>query len=160
MAGKLGALLFGGIFAAFGIGFFILMVWPALSLSIKTQAWQPAPATLQSLNLETHRGDDGTTYKVSGGYRYSWNGTEYSGNRLFLMDMSDNIGSFHQDLYRELNQARNNNQPVTVWVDPSNPSESIRIHPQPGFALGLTRPDDLIFGCVFRCWHRHNVFRL
>lgn len=145
MAGKLGALLFGGIFAAFGIGFFILMVWPALSLAIKTQGWQPTPATLQSLNLETHRGDDGTTYKVSGGYRYSWNGTKYSGNRLFLMDMSDNIGGFHQDLYRELNRARNNNQPVTVWVDPSNPSESILNRDLRWGLLALT----ILFSAVF-----------
>lgn len=125
MAGRLGAFLFGGIFAAFGIGFFILMVWPSLSLAIKTQKWQPAQATLQSVKLETHRGEDNDTYKVSGSYFYSWNGVEYTGSRLLLMDMSDNIGSFHQDLYRELDLARTNNQPVTVWVDPSNPSESI-----------------------------------
>lgn len=148
MAGKLGALLFGGIFAAFGIGFFILMVLPTVSLAIKTQAWQPAPATLQSLKLETYRGDDGTTYKVSGRYRYSWNGTEYTGKRFFLMDMSDNIGSFHQDLYRELHQTKNNNQPVTVWVDPANPSESILNRDLRWGLLGLTTLLVSVFSAV------------
>ena len=85
--------------------------------------WEPVPAGLESLDLTTLSDDDSTTYRVRATYRYSFAGSAYTGDRVAIARMADNIGSFQHDLYASLRDARAAGR-VTAYVDPSHPSSA------------------------------------
>ncbi len=84
--------------------------------------WEAVPAELESLDL-TKSGGDTTTYQVRAMYRYSFAGHSYTGDRVAIARMADNIGSFQQDLYASLRQAQASGD-VTAYVDPARPSSA------------------------------------
>ncbi len=120
-----GMMIFGGIFAAVGLGFLFLQTIPSLLEAHEMKSWTPIQARVMSANLDVSKSDDSTTYKVTGSYRYYWNEKSYTGSKISIHSGHDNIGSYHQDTYYALNLARRTNQDVTVYVNPANPNESI-----------------------------------
>lgn len=109
-----------------GIGVFTL--WLAVSSVghwLDARTWAPVPARILEADLERHTDGDGTTYRVTARYEYEWNGTVHTGTRVGLSSGADNIGSFHQDAYRELAAHRDRDEPLTAWVDPEDPSRSV-----------------------------------
>jgi hypothetical protein len=60
-------------------------------------------------------------------YRYTFQGREYHGDRLGANPIggTDNIDSWHDDIYSMLASAKSENKPITVWVNPANPAESM-----------------------------------
>src|SRR5690606_1729945 len=81
------------------------------------------PATLESVSLDRHRGDNSYTYSVSASYRYSINGHNYYNTRVGYDMGSDNIGDYHDDLVWRLERAREAGR-LRVWVNPEDPAES------------------------------------
>ena len=89
------------------------------------QQWQPTSAKVISAELKTNHSDDGTTWEALARYQYHYNDQPYTGTRVGIMSGSDNIGSWHQDHSRQLKKHRSNGSPITIYINPINPSESI-----------------------------------
>jgi hypothetical protein len=60
-------------------------------------------------------------------YRYTFQGREYKGDRLGteILGGTDNLDSWHDDMADMLATARKEGKPITVFVNPDNPSESM-----------------------------------
>ena len=118
--------IFGSVFliAGLAVGFFALK---NLTASLQAKSWQPVQAMILSANLKVNRGDDSTTYKATGKFSYQYQGSSYTSEKLFFGGGSDNIGSFHQDLVREMNNSQARNQTMQAWVNPKRPSEAVLI---------------------------------
>src|SRR5262245_37412916 len=85
--------------------------------------WQPVPAQIESVRLTSTDSDNRTTYRVRATYRYSFAGGSYTGDRVAIGRMADNIGSFQHDLYAGLRAAQASAH-VTAYVDPADPSSA------------------------------------
>ncbi len=152
--------IFGSVFLGVGlvIGYFsVRKVEEAEAM----RSWDECKAQLIRCELSSHRGSKGgTTYKVVAAYKYSINGVEYTGERVGLSSGSDNIGSFHQDQYRRLRAAQKKGKPVSCWVNPRNPAESILVRkPRPPLIV-FKMLFVLIFGAVGLCICSSGVFSL
>ena len=116
--------LFALSFAVVGLGVAFmngLMLWHWA----EAHDWDELPARVLHVELEEHEGDDSTTYKVVAHYEYQYEGRTYQGERVGFGTGADNIGSFHQDKYRELESFRSQGRPFRCFVDPDNPSRSV-----------------------------------
>ena len=118
MKSKLGAalvcLLFAVPFGGVGAGASWVLV-RMLQDGHRAQEWVRAKATVESYGQG----------KVD--YRYRFNGVEYRGNRLGANPIggTDDIDSWHDDMNAMLSAAQSGEKPLTVWVNPENPSESM-----------------------------------
>jgi uncharacterized membrane protein len=154
MAAKTGDRAAAGCLALFALPFAGLGVF-ALYLAVSTlwtwtrmQSWVEVPARIESLELEEHDGDDGSTYEVHATYRYSLDGRDYTGNRVAISGMADNIGSFQQDLYARLRAAANTGTATRAYVDPANPSSATLDRELRSGLLALELGFGLVFGAV------------
>ena len=139
--------LFALPFAGVGI-FMTVLVARSLLLWHETKAWIPTPATIVEAELETHRGDDSTTYKATARYTYEFGSRQYESTHVALHGGSDNIGDFHQRLARELKRHKQSGKPYTCYVDPTDPAEAILNRDlRPGM-LTLYAVFALVFGGV------------
>ena len=121
-----------GCLVLFGLVFFLAGCFPGFLVGKSLWQWQQAkswvsvPATIESVDLQVHHDDSGgTTYSVDAGYSYDFEGRRYSSQRVGLHGGSDSFESYHRDLYQRLSRARNQNQPVPVWVDPEDPGDAL-----------------------------------
>ena len=132
MKGRILLSLFALPFAAVGVW----MTWSVGSTLVSAwqmSGWVQVEASLQSGGYESRSGDS-TTYEAFAEYTYVWDGQTYSGDRVSISSGADNIGDYQQDTGRELRYAVNNGHPVTVHVNPDDPSASIL---DPGIRWGL-----------------------
>jgi hypothetical protein len=60
-------------------------------------------------------------------YRYKFGGVEYHGDRLGANPIggTDDVDSWHDDMAAMLSSAKSEGKPITVWVNPEKPSESM-----------------------------------
>lgn len=138
--------LFALPFAAVGVGalyFALDDLWSWARMS----AWDSVPAQLESLELATKNGDDSTTYQVRATYRYLFAGSAYSGDRVAIARMADNIGSFQHDLYANLQDAQRRGR-VTAYVDPADPASATLNRDLRGLLLAVESLFALVFGGV------------
>ncbi len=110
-------LLIGIAFATGGVVIAMQTAIPTYQSWHSMQSWRSGIATLGSLS-----GSDNNT---AANYRYSVNGIDYQNDRVYVSPVNDNIGSYHQDLYRHLQSLKSNNQPVTIWYNPADPAQSV-----------------------------------
>ena len=122
----------GRIFVTlFALPFFGVGVWMLWSIGTafhdawRMQDWDPVPARLISAGYETHSGDDSDTYEAYAHYAYEYRGQAYTGDRVALSGGADNIGDYQTDLGNRLSAMRARGEPVTVWVNPGAPGESV-----------------------------------
>jgi len=129
------------------VGAFVTYVTVSAMLeSSRMQAWSAVPALIQEAKLETHEShDSATTYSVVARYTYDFGGTQYTGNRVSLSSGSDNIDSFHHDVFKELDTHRVNGTPFRAYVNPAEPAQSI-LFPESRMSRTL---GSLVFGLVF-----------
>jgi hypothetical protein len=154
MAAKTGDRAAAGCLALFalpfaGVGVFALYL--ALSMLwtwARMQSWAEVPARIESLELEEHDGDDGSTYEVRATYRYSLDGRDYTGDRVAISGIADNIGSFQRDLYGRLRAAENASTMAPAYVDPANPSSATLNRELRLGLLALEVGFGLVFGAV------------
>ena len=124
MKGKIFTTLFGLPF--FGVG--VWMLWSVgntIHDAWQMQHWAQVEARLISAGYETRSGDDSDTYKAYARYTYSYNGGVYTGNRVTISGGADNIGDYQQDMGRALSGRLARGEPITVHVNPDEPSQSI-----------------------------------
>lgn len=116
--------VFGGIFFVVGVGIFL---WGLVSIydAYQARSWQPVEATITRVEQVISRGDDSTTYGVNGAFQYQYAGQTYTSSQLNFYTGTDNIGSYQQDFYYRLKQAKENNRTVTAFVNPDNPNEAV-----------------------------------
>jgi hypothetical protein len=101
------------------------MVYPELVEWTNVKSWQPAQATLQTAKLKINRSSKNTTYKATATYQYFYNGQGYTNNRVALFTEADNIGSFQEQLGRQLEDSFQRQRPIQVWVNPDDPQQAV-----------------------------------
>lgn len=117
--------LFALPFAAVGVVMAVLIARTMFEAQAMT-AWTETSARILETNLERHHGKKGSvSYKVTARYAYVVNGVEHEGARVGVHSSSDNIGTYHEDWYRILSQARSARRPVTCYVNPGDPAKAI-----------------------------------
>lgn len=152
--GKLGSALacllfavpFGGVgvFATWAIGSTLHEAWRA-------KEWVRVKASVEGASLHASSGSEGgETYRAEGSYRYVFAGKPYSGSRLGLSKVggSDNIDDWHHEVSATLEDARAAGKPITVWVNPDNPAESVLDREIRWSELLFLVPFSLAFGGV------------
>jgi hypothetical protein len=113
------------------------------------QTWVAVPADLLTVDLEEHEDDEGaTTYEVVASYRYEYDGHDYASDRVAISNFADNVGDFHQTLYRELAEAQWNRRPVTAYIDPANPADATLSRDPRWLLTALKAVFGLVFGGV------------
>jgi hypothetical protein len=139
--------LFALPFAAVGVGalyFALDDVWTWARMS----RWEAVPAQLVSLALTEHSADKTTTYGVRASYRYSYAGRDYTGDRVAIDRMADNIGSFQHDLFASLQAAQGRGGPVTAYVDPADPERATLNRDLRALVLAAESVFALVFGGI------------
>ncbi|MBT8140947.1 MAG: DUF3592 domain-containing protein [Gammaproteobacteria bacterium] len=139
--------IFGLVFliAGLAVGFFALK---NLAASLQASSWVETPAQVVSADLKVNHGDDSTTYKATGSFRYQFNGKTYTSGKLYFGFGSDNVGSFHQDLVNDMRRSQSRQQSMSAWVNPDNPSEAVLIKDVRWGLFGLMMLFPLLFGGV------------
>lgn len=140
--------LFGLPFAGVGLGVLLLSVIPTLHDWSRMKSWELTDARLLHAALESHRGDDSTTYRVTARYEYYLGGQLYQGDRVAINSGSDNIGDFQQQLGARLEQALAQGWSISVWVNPEQPAESVIDRNLRWGLLGVKMIFVLVFGGV------------
>ena len=129
-----------------GLATFILWRWAPLV------TWEPVPATVQALRITSSPDKNRVTYTIRASYTYLWEDTYYTRDRVNLYDgmspavsgrylmehgkqLSLKPGIQEKDLppevltvYRlaqELHKGLRSQEPITVWVNPHDPAQSI-----------------------------------
>ncbi len=140
--------LFGSVFLLAGLvigGFAVVNLWHWWD----ARDWEPVPARILSADLSQHRDSDGaTTYQAKAEYQYEWAGQRYTGDRVGFSGGADNVGDFHHDAFRELDSARRTGRPVTIWIDPDDPAESVVYRQMRWGLFSLMMLFPLLFGGV------------
>lgn len=132
--------LFGLPFLLVGLGVLIGGPLETLWQHWQSQDWQAVPAQLDHLELESHAGDDSTTYSISASYRYRYQGREYYGTRVGYDWGSDNVGNYHSRTVSQLRTDQARGQ-LRAWVNPDAPQES--------YLSRELRWKKLLFGVIF-----------
>lgn len=122
----------GRIFATlFALPFFGVGVWMLVSIggtfhdAWRMQGWEPVQARLVAAGYDTHSGDDSYIYQAYARYSYQFRGRVYEGSRVALASGADNIGNYQTETGNRLAAMHSRNGPITVWVNPAAPAESI-----------------------------------
>ena len=122
------ARIFTSLFALPFAGVGVWMLWSIGSTVIdawQMNSWLPAEATVINAGYTTSSGDDSDTYEAYAQYRYYWNGQRFTGDRVSISAGGDNIGDYQTETGRRLSAAQRSGQPITVYVNPAQPSEAI-----------------------------------
>lgn len=117
-------ILFSLPFALVGLAMAGVLAWSFWDYT-RMQSWEQVPAIILKAELESHRGDDSTSYKATASYSYEYNGNAYTGDRVALHTMSDNIGSYQQDINKTLQEHLRSGEPIPCYVNQSAPEESV-----------------------------------
>jgi len=116
--------LFSLPFAGVGVFMAYMMISSVLA-HMSMRNWIETPATIVRAELQTHDNDDSTTQNVLAEYEYRYAGKDYKGDRVAISSSADNIGSFQQNCYDELEEYRASGRPFRCYVNPANPREAI-----------------------------------
>lgn len=104
-------------FAGGGAVLLVTTVVPWFRAWEEAKTWQQAWAQVESV--------DGADNETRASYRYTIEGVNYSGKRVYLADFKDNIGNYHENLKAHLKSLQRTETPVAIWVDPENAGEAV-----------------------------------
>jgi Protein of unknown function (DUF3592) len=99
---------------------------PAVSYvadAARMRGWETVEATVLQVQAKKPVRGSETEYAVE--YRYRYRDAEYQGTRLDVRDRPDTFGPFQKDLADELSRHQKDGSPVTVYVNPADPAESV-----------------------------------
>lgn len=92
------------------------------------RSWNEAKAEITSCVLHRNRGSKGGyTYRVDAQYTYTVDSKRYNSNKVSFYSGTDNVGSFHQKTFYQLEAARHGKKSFPCWVNPANPEEVVLI---------------------------------
>jgi hypothetical protein len=143
MGGLLGCGFFG-VFAAAGLGIFFGLVVPKALSFFQMKNWVEAPAEVIWSRVQSHSGDDGTTYSVDVFYTYELGGRDYRSNRWNLIGGSSSGRGGKQKVVDSHPAGKG----FTCFVDPDKPWRAVvnrdvgwaglfALFPLPFIAVGL-----------------------
>jgi hypothetical protein len=140
--------LFSLPFAAVGVG---MGAWLMSGVATywKMQGWEETPARIVRAELESHPGSKGgTTYEATAEYTYQFGGRWYTGKRIGIGGGSDNVGSYQQDVHRQLSEHRRSRRPFPCYVNPENPAEAVLFRDLRWEMVGFQTIFAAVFGTV------------
>ncbi len=117
-------LLFGAPFALVSL-FCCYSLFSHAYSAARMRGWAEVPMTIEHSELKESQGDDSTSYKAAARYTYIYNGQSFSGDRVDTTAGMDNVDSFQQDKYNEIRSAQSAGRPLTGYVNPADPRESV-----------------------------------
>jgi hypothetical protein len=141
MGNKVGTIIAGLIFAvcfgAVGAGA-TWVIATTVADGLAAREWVKVRAEVLSFQNDSVR------------YRYEVDGRKYTGDRMgtFVMGGRDNIDSWHGEMSQRLSAAVHDKKPITVFVDPSDPSRSMIDNTIRWNLLAMALPFALGFGGV------------
>lgn len=138
--------LFALPFALVGVGTLGWGAWTVL-LWHRMSQWVEVPATILTLDLKAHDGEDATAYSAEATYEYSYEGRAFTGDRVAVYSGSDNIGRFQHDLYAELRAAKQRNTAI-AYVNPNAPEQATLNRTLRFGMLGFQAIFAIVFGGV------------
>lgn len=112
------ALPFVGVGVYMGYG-----IVDALSTWAAMRSWEEVPAEILTAELETNQSSESTSYEARATYRYTYDGSDFTGHRVSLHEGSDSVGHFQEDTYREL--AAHRGGVFRCYVNTRRPTESV-----------------------------------
>lgn len=110
-------LIFGLIFAGGGFAILSETAIPTWQSWQEMRNWLPGYARLLSAS--------GAANFTEASYRYEYEGISYQGNRVYIAEFKDNIGSYHADMLAQLRPYLNSDQALPIWINPFAPRESV-----------------------------------
>ncbi len=120
-SGKRGLILFGAVFALFGLIALMPMLIIPLQKTNAAKTWTAVPATVVSSKVKSHSDDDGTTYSPYIAYRYEVAGEEYLGDQYTFMGGSSSGRESKAAIVRQYPKGHTFN----IYVNPDDPTESV-----------------------------------
>lgn len=133
--------LFGMPFLLAGLAMAGLCFWQ-LAAWWMSQSWEEIPCRIVDAELQENHADGNTTYRVVGRYRYVWKAREYESERISFSLGSDNLGDFHQRVYREMKRRLKECGGLGhCHVNPEDPSEAVLVRD--------FRPGKVVFVSLF-----------
>lgn len=118
LASTIFALVFAISFGTGGIAVFTSEFLNPYLESREARDWTSVDATV--LKSEIKRNDDSTSINLA--YRYSFQGSEYQGDRFELSDASRN---FSTQTYKETAKDYPKGSQIPIWINPNNPEQSV-----------------------------------
>jgi hypothetical protein len=122
------ALVFAVAFTAGGVVAGVVPIYKQLSGWWEASSYVAVQAHVVSVELETRPISKSRSerYRVVADFSYEYRGQNYLSHRVSLLDGGgDNVGTYQQDTYELLRQARSQLSPVTVWVNPARPDQAV-----------------------------------
>lgn len=94
---------------------------------IRIGQWERVPVVLSSVELKEHTDNTSltTSYDCQASYHYSYKGQTYKASNVSIYKGSDNLSSYHQQLYQELSRHQQSGTTFPAYVNPSNPDEAV-----------------------------------
>lgn len=135
---------FGLMLFGVGAGVFGFFVAPQIYDHMRTRDWRPVRAEILSVKLIK----SGDRSHVEARYAYEIDGRRHESRRVGIHTGSDNVGGYHQKLYRRLARAKARDKPVTVWVNPDDPGDAFIERNIRWFLVGLLMTFVLLFGGI------------
>tara|TARA_R110002073_G_scaffold336505_1_gene534241 strand:- start:34362 stop:36050 length:1689 start_codon:yes stop_codon:yes gene_type:complete len=121
---KSGRIIWFGIpFLLAGLGVIIFGPLATFYEHFNSSEWERVPVHLSDIRVESHQGDDSTTYSIEANYSYQYRGQRYAASRVGYDVGNDNIGNDHHSIVGDIRrqQARGT---LRAWVNPDAPHES------------------------------------
>lgn len=111
---------FISLFYAAGFG---MLGYSLLSIkrSLEASTWPSVVGTVDSCELASNSGGDGSTYRVKVVYRYRVAGRELTNDKLAFGYAGSNGRDAHQEIFEKLENAKT----VEVRYDPTDPQRSV-----------------------------------
>jgi len=120
-SGKRFLILFGAVFALFGLIALTPIFIIPLQKTNAAKSWNSVPATVVSSKVKSHRGDDSTTYSPYIAYRYKVDGEEYLGDQYTFTGGSSSGRGGKEEIVRQYPKGHTFN----IYVNPADPTESV-----------------------------------
>ncbi len=113
---------FGLLFAAVGfVAFYFISLRPLLRAQASSD-WPEVPCEIISSEVERKSDSDGSTYRVSVRYRYTWSGRDYESDRYDFSSGSTNIGV---DKMRAAVAGLPSGHRAICYVNPADPASAV-----------------------------------
>lgn len=123
-SGTIAGVLFGGVFAAAGLGMLIFMTILPLTRTALAQNWNKVSCDIERSEILQSQGDDGPTYRIDILYFYQVNGQRYGCNRYSFASIGSSSG---YDGKLKVTQRYPVGQATTCYVDPNDPTHAVLV---------------------------------
>lgn len=157
------ALLFGILFPLVGFFAGLLPLYHQGQIWWSSRVYVAAPARVGSLERVKHLTSKKVQmYQTRATFRYTFAGRQYDGGRPSFYNRAERPGGFQDRLYDRLNEARQGNAMIEVWLDPNRPEDAVYDRTLTWETTAASLPFAVIFTgfglgawvFIFRLWQR------